>query len=58
MSRDMDTSKQGCDSNMELQKSDQPIISSPNGQTSEAVINRGELIQIHRSKSQHEPEFF
>ena len=47
MSSDGDTSKQGCDSNKELQKSDQPIISSPNGQTSEAVISRGELIQIH-----------
>ena len=58
MSSEGDSSKQGCDSNKELRKSDEPIISSPDGQTSEAYINRGEFLQIHRQKLEYQMEFF
>ena len=44
--------------NKELRNSDEPIISSPDGQTSEAYINRGEFLQIHRQKLEYQMEFF
>ena len=58
MSSEGDTSKQGCDSNEELRKSDEPIISSPDGQTSQADNNRGEFLHIHHQNLKYEQECF
>ena len=58
MSSEGETRKQGCDSNKELRKSDEPIISSSDGQTSEGDNNRGEFLQVHRQKFEYELEFF